>query len=89
MVVREAPCTRRADIPSQIFRFLNVVEYMEDKSGELWWCNSHERRATHILKRGGSVEHHCDPKLDGILLPCFAVNLTDKAEIKILGATNE
>lgn len=46
---------------------------------ELWWCNSHQRRATH--KRGDY--HCCDPALGGILLPCSCVNLTDQAEVVI------
>lgn len=37
----------------------------------LWWCDSHNRRATFVLRREGeSPEAHCDPKLGGILLPC-------------------
>lgn len=56
--------------------------YTLDESGELWWCNSHERKATHIQHRqDGHSSHHCDPKLGGILLPCFPVNLTGKCEI--------
>jgi len=52
--------------------------YEKDTSGETWWCNSHNRRATHIGPQG----HHCDPDLGGILLPCFAVNLTGLIEIE-------
>lgn len=37
-----------------------------------WWCNSHQRPA--LLKT------RCDPKLGGILLPCFTVNLTGFVE---------
>lgn len=48
------------------------------KPGELWWCNSHGRKATHVNHLGN---HCCDPKLGGILLPCFCVDLTGKCEI--------
>lgn len=53
-----------------------MTDYTPDTSGELWWCNSHQRRATHLW-RG---ERHCDPNLGGILLPCRAVNLTGWVE---------
>lgn len=37
----------------------------------LWWCRTHERRATHLLVRENqSDEVHCDPKLGGITFPC-------------------
>jgi hypothetical protein len=58
--------------------------YYKDASGELWWCNSHRRRATHLLLRDGfdlSESHCCDPNLGGILLPCMCVNLTRIAEL--------
>lgn len=60
-----------------------TVEYRLDESGELWWCNSHRRRATHIRYSSGTsrAEHCCDPKRGKILLPCFAVNLTDDIEL--------
>lgn len=50
----------------------------------LWWCNSHRRRATHVASGGGygAGKHVCDPKLGGILLPCFAVDLTGLVEIE-------
>lgn len=41
---------------------------------KLWWCTSHKRLATHI--RNG--KHECDPKLAGILMPCFVVEIDDK-----------
>ena len=40
---------------------------------ELWWCNVHQRLATHFI-RGKPV---CDPALGGIMLPC-AVGLKVK-----------
>ena len=42
----------------------------EDDAGGVWWCNSHRREATHVRDNG---ERCCDPKLSGILLPCFVV----------------
>jgi hypothetical protein len=36
-----------------------------------WWCNSHQREATHTRADGTRC---CDPKLGGILLPCFVVH---------------
>ncbi len=40
------------------------------ESAGLWWCNSHQREATHIRKDGTRC---CDPKLGGILLSCQVV----------------
>ena len=51
---------------------------IKDESGELWWCNSHGRRATHINRFG---DHCCAPGQAGILLPCMAVNLTGISKI--------
>lgn len=45
---------------------------------ELWWCNTHQRRAAHIDSWG---KHKCDPHLPGIMIPCNCVNLTGIAEI--------
>jgi hypothetical protein len=45
----------------------------------LYWCNSHQRRATHVNTYNGFLS--CDPNLGGILLPCDVVDLTDEAEI--------
>ena len=38
---------------------------------EFWWCNSHQRRATHVRER--DQYHCCDPKLGGIMIPCECV----------------
>lgn len=49
---------------------------------QLWWCNTHQRRATARRQAGfweGGV--CCAPGLAGILLPCQCVNLTGMAEI--------
>jgi hypothetical protein len=41
-----------------------------DSSGEgVYWCNHHNREATHEDKRGRC----CDPTLGGILIPCQVV----------------
>lgn len=58
------------------------AQYRRDTSGELWWCNSHTRQATHV-RIGGNIERHCcDTELGGILLPCLCVNLTGLVEIE-------
>lgn len=60
-----------------------VVSYEPDNSNELWWCNSHRRRATYLRKRFTDAcwGHVCDPHLGGILLPCVCVNLTNDIEL--------
>lgn len=35
-----------------------------------YWCNSHRREATHKRADGSRC---CNPRLGGILLPCFVV----------------
>jgi hypothetical protein len=48
--------------------------YEKNTTGWVWWCRTHRRIATHILKREGmSPEAHCDPALGGITLPCDCV----------------
>ena len=42
----------------------------------LFWCNSHQRKATHINMYNHTMV--CDPKLGGIMLPCSVVDLTDE-----------
>jgi len=38
---------------------------------EWWWCDTHKRRATHILVREGMEDEHCcDPDLGGITMVC-------------------
>lgn len=62
------------------FKGKQEPHYDPDESGELWWCNNHRRRATHILTYSdGHKAHHCDPKLGGIMLPCSCV-VTPEAE---------
>jgi len=36
----------------------------------VWWCNSHQRQATHTDQQGRRC---CEPALGGILLPCNVV----------------
>lgn len=40
------------------------------KPDGMWWCNSHQREATHVDEHG---EHECDANLGGITLPCRVV----------------
>lgn len=49
----------------------------------LHWCNTHRRRATHLIERLGQDRGKpcCDPKLGGITMPCFTVDLTGLAEL--------
>jgi len=60
------------------------VVFVGDITSELWWCNSHQRQATHIQYHKGyrTLLHCCDPKLGGIMLPCDAVNLTGEAQLE-------
>jgi hypothetical protein len=66
------------------------VRYIEGSPVLLFWCNSHERKATHIqirdyVNEAGSFHEEtpcCDPKLRGILLPCSCVNLSGVATIE-------
>lgn len=37
---------------------------------EIFWCTSHNRQATAVDPKG---QPHCDPKLGGIMLPCYCV----------------
>ena len=61
-----------------------MVVYAEAQDEETWWCNSHQRRATHMYFHAGhnGVFHCCDPKLGGIMLPCRSVNLTGEVELE-------
>ena len=56
--------------------------YTEVSPAEFWYCNSHQRQATHILTRWpGDAKHCCKPGLGGVMIPCECVNLTDVAEM--------
>lgn len=52
--------------------------YTENQDGRVWWCNSHNRFATHVCNE----RHCCRPGQSGILLPCFAIDVTDELEIE-------
>lgn len=60
-------------------QFENVVENARAegliKNEGIWWCNSHNRVATHLDKKG---RHCCDPNLGGICIPCRSVLLPVK-----------
>lgn len=59
-----------------------AVEYTALPEGQLWWCNSHRRRATHrFLNSSGYGHECCAPGQSGILLPCCCVELTDEVEL--------
>lgn len=59
-----------------------LPKYVKNEDGRLWWCNSHGRKATHLLLREGmSPKPTCAPGLSGIMLPCFAVDLTEEVEL--------
>lgn len=45
-----------------------------EKGKGIYWCNSHQREATHTEEDGTRI---CDPELPGILLPCRVVFLDD------------
>ncbi len=48
---------------------------------QLWWCNTHQRRATHQFFGNGWTDVSCDPNLGGITMPCMCVSLKGIAEI--------
>lgn len=57
--------------------------YVEDTTSRIWWCETHQRRATHLMVREGmEVVHVCDPKSGGITFPC-------QARIRIKGSSQE
>ena len=47
-------------------------------SAVAWWCTSHRREATHVDAKGHAC---CDPKLGGILLPCYTKIIEQNTEI--------
>ena len=59
------------------------IEYVALPESELWWCNSHNRRATHMCHNSWNGSRvHCAPGQSGILLPCFCVELTGEVELE-------
>lgn len=60
----------------------SLPRYIKANPDEYWWCNVHERRATHILQREGMEDHHdCDPDLGGITMPCRCVRLDEIVDV--------
>ena len=69
-----------------------IVSFQRDYSpNELWWCNVHQRRAEYIKIKSQhirddthqiDIDHCCDPKLGGIMIPCKCLNLTGEVEIE-------
>lgn len=61
------------------------AEYIKSNPAEIWWCNSHRRRATYMkapnFNRPLANYHCCDPALGGITIPCVCVELTGKVEL--------
>ena len=58
------------------------IEYVEDTSGEFWWCNTHRRKATHIIISDSTYHngrHVCVGP--GIMIPCSCVDLTNDIEV--------
>ena len=55
-------------------------EYSKTPKDQTWWCNTHERQATHRYfdPWQGKTIRCCDPSLDTF---CSAVNLTGIAEL--------
>lgn len=45
----------------------SIPENMCVDLGATYWCDTHNRKATHI---NSLVEPCCDPKLGGIMMPC-------------------
>lgn len=70
---------------------MTPAAYIKDDSGETWWCNIHERVASHVMFRSGDEKptHHCDPKLGGVMMPCVCVNLTGLVGLVTIDTQNE
>ena len=56
------------------------VSYTKVEDGRLYWCNSHQCRATLINNYNGN--RNCDPEGGMIMIPCNVVDLTDEVEIE-------
>lgn len=72
MKSKSVEATPRTTGPAGAFP-LAACSAVETKDGEIvgtWWCQSHGREATHFKRDGTRC---CNPRLGGILLPCFAV----------------
>lgn len=55
--------------------------YWTDDSKETWYCEHHRRQATFLFQNPTAdpilnpPQHHCDPDLGGITLPCSCIKL--------------
>jgi hypothetical protein len=64
-----------------------ICTYNKNLDGKLWWCNTHGRKATHLMvKRYDNPNDNtavpcCAPYLGGVMIPCRCVDLTSKANI--------
>lgn len=61
---------------------MTTYSFIPEDDGRLFWCNMHQRRATHTF--GFPVNEFsvcCNPSLPGIMMPCSCVELTDQVEI--------
>lgn len=56
-----------------------TVSYEPAPDSESWWCNTHNRPATHLLKKSRVSWRHservCNPSMGGITLPCQCVKV--------------
>ena len=75
-VVIEVPMPMRLDANMQ-------PVWPTERSEGIWWCNAHQREATHMRESDGKI--CCDPKLPGIMLPCMVVFAPVNPEWEKLG----
>ena len=60
-----------------------VIEYVALPENQLWWCNSHNRRATHMCHNSWNGSRvTCPPRSSGIMIPCECVDVTNDLEIE-------
>lgn len=57
--------------------------YKPNESNERWWCETHQRPATYLLRRSFGDIPCCDPALGGILIPCVCNSDTSFPFLKI------
>lgn len=75
--VAKEPSESKPDLPKTTYTVCNP--------SELWWCNTHQRKAIFVSftnrRLSLYIEHCCNPQLGGITMPCSCVNLTGICEI--------
>lgn len=64
-----------------------TIKYLRLPDDELWWCNTHRRRALEYCERSSPSFFERSPCCGnsykgGIMLPCDCVNLTHICEIE-------